>query len=157
MAEPTFEEGCYVDPWYGQYTTARALNIALELGWEPIDHDVILALVATKLDTMAPSTTLTESTKALREDAGLPREAPDNEEIEFLTLDEYLQEALDEAEEYLDNHERTPEHYSWRSYPYGMGWGMWLDEDLRVCDECGKVTDAGDYPDWTNGVCDACE
>ena len=28
---------------------------------------------------------------------------------------------------------------------------------LRDCDECGRVTDAGEYPDWVNGVCEECD
>lgn len=32
-----------------------------------------------------------------------------------------------------------------------------LGEDERECDECGRITDAGDYPDWINGVCEHCD
>lgn len=28
---------------------------------------------------------------------------------------------------------------------------------LRSCDICGRVTDAGDYPDWVDGVCEICD
>lgn len=28
---------------------------------------------------------------------------------------------------------------------------------LRTCDECGRVTDAGEAPDWVNGVCEHCD
>jgi hypothetical protein len=29
--------------------------------------------------------------------------------------------------------------------------------DLRCCDNCGRVEDAGDYPDWINGACEECD
>lgn len=32
-----------------------------------------------------------------------------------------------------------------------------LTEGLRSCDECGRWTDAGAYPDWVNGVCEECD
>lgn len=28
--------------------------------------------------------------------------------------------------------------------------------ELRSCDTCGKVTDAGEAPDWPNGICPDC-
>jgi hypothetical protein len=33
----------------------------------------------------------------------------------------------------------------------------YLEEGLRECDTCAKVTDAGDYPDWPNGECEQCD
>ena len=30
-------------------------------------------------------------------------------------------------------------------------------EGLRTCDRCGRTTDAEDYPDWPNGVCEECD
>lgn len=30
-------------------------------------------------------------------------------------------------------------------------------EDTRTCEECGRITDAGDWPDWINGVCEVCD
>jgi hypothetical protein len=38
-----------------------------------------------------------------------------------------------------------------------IGPGPEDDEYLRECDECGRVTDAGDKPDWVNGVCERCD
>jgi hypothetical protein len=31
------------------------------------------------------------------------------------------------------------------------------DEDERECDRCGRITDAGVFPDWINGVCEDCD
>lgn len=31
------------------------------------------------------------------------------------------------------------------------------DGFLRECDECGRITDAGEAPDWPNGVCERCD
>lgn len=30
-------------------------------------------------------------------------------------------------------------------------------DDERECDKCGRITDAGEYPDWINGVCEYCD
>lgn len=30
-------------------------------------------------------------------------------------------------------------------------------DGTRECDECGRVTDAGEFPDWVNGVCEDCD
>lgn len=32
-----------------------------------------------------------------------------------------------------------------------------LKDGLRTCDECGRVTDAGEHPDWPDGVCEECD
>lgn len=32
-----------------------------------------------------------------------------------------------------------------------------LTEGLRSCDECGRMTDAGEFPDWVDGVCETCD
>lgn len=32
-----------------------------------------------------------------------------------------------------------------------------LEDGERECDECGRITDAGDWPDWINGVCEDCD
>lgn len=30
-------------------------------------------------------------------------------------------------------------------------------EGLRNCDKCGRVTDAGEFPDWVDGTCELCD
>lgn len=32
-----------------------------------------------------------------------------------------------------------------------------VPEGMRSCDECGRTTDAGEAPDWVNGVCENCD
>lgn len=32
-----------------------------------------------------------------------------------------------------------------------------MDTDIRTCDECGRETNAGEWPDWVNGVCELCD
>lgn len=32
-----------------------------------------------------------------------------------------------------------------------------LYDGTRKCDECGRVTDAGEFPDWVNGKCEDCD
>lgn len=29
--------------------------------------------------------------------------------------------------------------------------------ELRMCDKCGKITEAGEFPDWPNGMCEECD
>lgn len=33
----------------------------------------------------------------------------------------------------------------------------WVRDDFRSCDVCGRETDAGEWPDWPNGVCEDCD
>ena len=33
----------------------------------------------------------------------------------------------------------------------------WVKSDMRSCDECGRETDAGEWPDWVNGICENCD
>jgi len=33
----------------------------------------------------------------------------------------------------------------------------WVKANVRSCDECGRETDAGEWPDWVNGVCEECD
>lgn len=33
----------------------------------------------------------------------------------------------------------------------------WVKANVRTCDECGRETDAGEWPDWVNGVCEECD
>lgn len=39
----------------------------------------------------------------------------------------------------------------------GDKWFVSVFDGLRECDECGLRTDAGEYPDWINGVCEHCD
>lgn len=32
-----------------------------------------------------------------------------------------------------------------------------VPEGLRSCDECGRITEAGEFPDWPGGVCEVCD
>lgn len=41
--------------------------------------------------------------------------------------------------------------------PTDLDYERWEYDDLRECDECGRVTDAGEFPDWINGVCEHCD
>lgn len=33
----------------------------------------------------------------------------------------------------------------------------WVKADVRSCDDCGRETDAGEWPDWINGSCEDCD
>ena len=33
----------------------------------------------------------------------------------------------------------------------------WVKSDMRSCDECCRETDAGEWPDWPNGICEECD
>lgn len=40
----------------------------------------------------------------------------------------------------------------------GQSLSDWLQaKELRMCDGCGKITNAGDSPDWVNGECEDCD
>lgn len=52
----------------------------------------------------------------------------------------------------------APEHYYFGTHPGdGSDFGFWLEDDLRECDQCGRITDAGEWPDWINGKCEECD
>lgn len=65
----------------------------------------------------------------------------------------FLLETLDRA-----MNDIAPEHYYFGAHPGdGSDFGFWLADDLRECDECGLITDAGEWPDWINGKCQTCD
>lgn len=33
----------------------------------------------------------------------------------------------------------------------------WVKDNMRSCDSCGRETDAGEWPDWVNGMCEDCD
>jgi len=33
----------------------------------------------------------------------------------------------------------------------------WVKANVRSCDECGRETDAGEWPDWPMGICEECD
>jgi NMD protein affecting ribosome stability and mRNA decay len=33
----------------------------------------------------------------------------------------------------------------------------WVRSNVRSCDECGRETDSGEWPDWVNGICEDCD
>lgn len=33
----------------------------------------------------------------------------------------------------------------------------WVKANVRCCDVCGRETDAGEWPDWPNGICEECD
>ena len=33
----------------------------------------------------------------------------------------------------------------------------WVKANVRSCDDCGRETDAGEWPEWPNGVCEDCD
>lgn len=40
----------------------------------------------------------------------------------------------------------------------GTALSDWLEaNDLRQCDNCSRITQAGDSPDWVNGKCEDCD
>ena len=53
--------------------------------------------------------------------------------------------------------ERLPDHLYCGSHPDANYWGVLLHDDLRQCDDCERVTDAGAFPDWANGSCEDCD
>lgn len=33
----------------------------------------------------------------------------------------------------------------------------WVKSGMRCCDSCGRETDAGEWPDWPDGICEDCD
>lgn len=33
----------------------------------------------------------------------------------------------------------------------------WVKAGMRSCDICGRETDAGEWPDWPEGICEECD
>ena len=152
-----WEAGCYVDGWYGYYSTSRALLTALDLGWAPEDRDTVLLLAEFDLSSMGPqpaagSVYAAEAARLAADCEALTvEEGWDLEE----DLPEILADCLEEAEGWLNGQPQTPEGHYWGHSEYG-GWGCWLAEGLRQCDSCGSVEDAGLWPDQSPtglGIC----
>ncbi len=82
----THETGCYIDGHWGQYGTARIIEIAHDFGWVDVEAS---ELAAKHLASMGPST------------------SPD------LTDDEHdrLIDAADDAEAWLNDNAADDEHY----------------------------------------------
>ena len=101
------DTGPYVDAWYGQYAEAQALLVAAALA--PVDEHAQTAAVHI-LDTMGPTDTYLEDTERER-------------------LDEIVREALEAAEEWLNNHRAYPGRTTWGPSETGDAWGHWADVD----------------------------
>jgi hypothetical protein len=142
-----WESGCYVDSWWGHYSTAQALVRSItELGWtEPEDgwrerlglgswaadgHGPILTLALFDLSSMGPAPAegsrewlearlLEEQSRALAQSEGWDLEED---------LTDILADELAQAEEWLDAQPQTPEGHYWGHSEYG-GWGCWAAEE----------------------------
>ena len=154
-----WESGCYVDGWWGYYSTSRALLTALDLGWAREDRETVLLLAEFDLSSMGPAPAV-GSTDWLK--AG--RLAGDCEALALEEgwsleedLPEILADCLEEAEGWLNCQPQTLEGHYWGHHPAGgVGWGCWLGEGLRQCESCGTVEDAGDGPDQSLTGLSAC-
>jgi hypothetical protein len=137
-----WEAGEYVADWYGHYSTATALTVALSLGWTEPETDwreelglgswaadgpgPILTLALWDLSSMGvqpeegsrqwlEARLLEEQSRALADSEGWSLEED---------LSQILADALTEAEEWLTAQPQTPEGHYWGSAEYG-GWGLW--------------------------------
>ena len=132
-----WEAGCYVDGWWGHYSTAQALVRAItELGWEePEAVDCagpILTLALFDLSTMGP--TPAEGSSQWLEARLLEEQATALAQRDGWTLEEDLPEILrvelETAEEWLNAQPQTPEGHYWGHHPAGgVGWGLWETEE----------------------------
>ena len=143
-----WEAGEYVGTYWGHYSTARALTVALDLGWTPEDRETVQLLVEWQLSGVGPAPEpggwragyvagLESRAVALAEEEGWSLTED---------LSEILRECVGEAEEWLTQQPQTPEGHYWGCFE-GGGWGCWLEEGLRQCDGCGALEDAGEWPD----------
>lgn len=84
---------------------------------------------------------------------------PDDLSDEERDLASYeLRYVADDAVQYLNEYANPDHERFWIGHDgYAGYFGVWLVDGLRECDECGRVTDAGEYPDWPDGVCETCD
>ena len=126
-----WESGCYVDGWWGHYSTARAVVVALSLGWEPVDRDAVGLLAEWELSGVGPALEAgswrAQSVAQLREEAEAVWSSSNGWTLEE-DAPELLRECLEEAEEWLDAQPQTPEGHYWGHSEYG-GWGCWPVEE----------------------------
>ena len=125
-----WEAGCYVDGWWGHYSTAQALVTALsDLGWEPEDSEELLTLALWDLSSMGPAPAA--GSERAREIDALEARARAVCSVWEADLEEdasqILADALEEAEGWLTQQPQTPEGHYWGS-EYG-GWGLWETEE----------------------------
>lgn len=133
--ETVWEAGCWVDGWWGHYSTARALVRAItELGWEePEAVDCpgpILTLALFYLSSMGPAPAEGSrewlEARMVEEQAGALARSEGWSLVEDLS--QILAEELEQAEEWLDSQPQTPEGHYWGHSEYG-GWGLWQREE----------------------------
>jgi hypothetical protein len=158
-----WESGCYVDSWYGYYSTSRALVLAITgLGWtepEAVDGPgPVLTLALWDLSSMGPAQS--EGSREWLNAQLLERQCEALAQSEGWSLEEDLAEILadelESAEDWLNAQPQTPEGHYWGHSEYG-GWGCWLQDGLRQCEGCGSVEDAGEGPDQSpNGLSVCC-
>ena len=127
-----WEAGCYVDPHWGHYSTARAVVVALSLGWEPVDRDAVGLLAEWELSGVGPAPEAgswrAQYVAQLREEAEAVWSSSNGWTLEE-DAPELLRECVEEAEEWLNSQPQTPEGHYWGHSEYG-GWGCWpLEED----------------------------
>ena len=128
------QPGCWVDPWWGHYSTAQALVRAItELGWEEPDAvdgpGPILTLALFDLSHCGPQPQ--EGSRGWLEQRLLAEQAAAIAQAEGWDLEEdlpsILAQELEQAEQWLD--QMAPAGHYWGHSPHGMGWGLWAWEE----------------------------
>lgn len=128
------QPGCWVDPWWGHYSTARALVRAItELGWEePEAQDgpgPILTLALYELSHCGRQPQ--EGSGGWLEQQLLAVQAAAIAQAKGWDLAEdlpsILADELAAAEGWLD--QEAPAGHYWGHSPHGMGWGLWQWEE----------------------------
>jgi hypothetical protein len=121
-----WEAGCYVDGWWGHYSTARALTVALDLGWTPDDRDTVRLLAEWDLSGVGPAPEAGSWRAQYVERIGAEAEAVAQSQGWSLEEDagQILRECVEEAEQWLNSQPQTPEGHYWGHSEYG-GWGLW--------------------------------
>lgn len=128
------QPGCWVDPWWGHYSTAQALVRAItELGWEEPEAEdgpgPILTLALFELSHCGPQPQ--EGSREWLEARLLEEQAAAIAQSEGWSLEEDLPEILagelDQAEQWLQ--EEAPAGHYWGFSSHGMGWGLWPWEE----------------------------
>jgi hypothetical protein len=127
---PTIPDtGPYVDDWYGQYSSARALLIAAAMA--PISQDAQDAAVRV-LEQMGPT------------DADTPSMSDHQRE----RYDAIIAEALEAAESWLDDHRAYPGRTYWGLSEIGYAWGHWASVEVHewpLIETTATIIDANEF------------
>ena len=110
--------GVHVGDWWGQYAPARAVLLAVDLGWHPADRDEVVATAMTKL--LGGRYVGLEEVNEARRLAGVYTLENGYEDLYDDHLDTEIEFALDDALDWLDAQTSAGLAWSWLDGSFGL-------------------------------------